>query len=411
MSVGRCGLSNDVGIGTRMKVALLGFTVDEATYDEIARGDSVLPAQTFNFSWALVDALVVGGGCAVSLMSVAPVSDWPQNRRVVWGRAQISRGSVAGEMLPFINLPVLKHLTRFFACLIYGLPAIRKTGTEMLIIHGVHSPFLWFAALIRKMRLAKVVVVLTDPPGVVLRTDGHARRALKRLDIEVARRALRRVDGTIVLSKALEQDFAPRRPSLLMEGISRDLGLPDRTDSRPGRTIVIYAGGLYAEYGALDLAKAVHESDLNVELRMFGRGPAAQEIAALSKRDPRIIAPRALSRDDIVREYASASVLVQPRPADQTFVPYSFPSKLLEYMASGVPVISTRLPSIPADYEPFALWANGSGPTAIRAALHRFVQMSHAERRSLGAAARDYVMLEKSALAQGKRIAKFLAEL
>lgn len=46
-----------------------------------------------------------------------------------------------------------------------------------------------------------------------------------------------------------------------------------------------------------------------------------------------------------------ATLLINPRPSNEEFTKYSFPSKNLEYMASGTPLLATDLPGIPAEYK------------------------------------------------------------
>ena len=44
---------------------------------------------------------------------------------------------------------------------------------------------------------------------------------------------------------------------------------------------------------------------------------------------------------------------MNPRSADAEYTKYSFPSKTIEYLATGVPVVMNRLPGIPEEYEYF----------------------------------------------------------
>ena len=54
-----------------------------------------------------------------------------------------------------------------------------------------------------------------------------------------------------------------------------------------------------------------------------------------------------VTNDEIVRLQCEATLLVNPRPSDKEFCKYSFPSKTIEYMASGTPVLMTKLPGVP----------------------------------------------------------------
>jgi len=50
-------------------------------------------------------------------------------------------------------------------------------------------------------------------------------------------------------------------------------------------------------------------------------------------------------------------------------VRYSFPSKLIEYMASATPVLTTRLPGIPPEYEPYVYWIEDDSVEGIEHSL------------------------------------------
>ena len=61
------------------------------------------------------------------------------------------------------------------------------------------------------------------------------------------------------------------------------------------------------------------------------------------------VAPNAV----IVEEELKATLLVNPRPTGEEYTKYSFPSKNMEYMASGTPVLTTCLPGMPAEYNEY----------------------------------------------------------
>ena len=50
-------------------------------------------------------------------------------------------------------------------------------------------------------------------------------------------------------------------------------------------------------------------------------------------------------------KYKNADLLVSPRLPDDFTTRYTFPSKVLEYITSGTPVLSNKLPGIPVEYD------------------------------------------------------------
>ncbi|MEU8162835.1 glycosyltransferase [Micromonospora parva] len=410
------------------RVLLLGFTIGDDLFRHIVAHDVVMPTQTHTFAWALVRSIRAAGS-PVRLLSAAPASTFPRNRQIRFRSGRFEQDGVQGELLGFVNLLGLKHLTRFVAVVRAGSRTLRQHGDDVLLIHGVHSPFLWFGALVAWRRSVRVVPVLTDPPGVVLPEDGRIVRALRRLDHTLVRLALRRCSGVVVLTTALAEDFAPSLPRLVMEGIC-DPPPAEASTAHPTRPLVsarprvapdeapavcrdvVYAGGLTRAYGVDRLVEAFRGmDDPDLRLFLFGRGELEEWSRTQAEADPRIAAPELLDRAALMPRLARASVLVNPRPVDQSFVRYSFPSKLIEYLSTGVPVVTTRLPGIPPDYDPYLCFAESDTAKGLRDVLLRVLAMAPEERAALGGAGAAFVRRTRGPEAQGERLRSFLADL
>jgi glycosyltransferase involved in cell wall biosynthesis len=368
-----------------------------------------MPTQTHTFAWSLARSLN-RAGAEITLLSATPASTFPINRRLVFMGASFKTEGLAGRMLGFVNLLVLKHLTRSMACLIGGIRALRQWRTEVLVVHGVHSPFLWFAVLARLVCVAKVVAVLTDPPGVVLPTDGRISSALKQLDVYIVKLALRRYDGVIALTKELGTDFAPNVPAFVMEGFFEEP--PQASSSKRPKSKVLtiaYAGGLTRAYGVDRLVYAVKGLDRrDIRLALFGRGELEEWISAQAEEDARIERARFMDRASLGDELRSAHVLVNPRPTTEEFVKYSFPSKIMDYLATRVPIVTTRLPGIPAEYGRFLVFSDSDSPDSLRAAIQRVMEMDVAEVDRLSESAFEFAKSSRSIDGQGRRIVAFL---
>jgi len=61
----------------------------------------------------------------------------------------------------------------------------------------------------------------------------------------------------------------------------------------------------------------------------------------------------------------TSHLLLHPRPVNSPVTLYSFPSKLIEYLASGTPVLSTRLKSIPIDLLPYINLSQADTPSSF----------------------------------------------
>ncbi|MFG1779345.1 glycosyltransferase family 4 protein [Micromonospora sp. NPDC049048] len=397
-----------------VRVVLLGFTVPDDLFAEVMARDTIMAVQTHTFAWGLVRSLRAAG-CPVSLLSAAPVSNWPGNRQLRFRSGTFRQEGVDGRLLGFVNLLGLKHLTRFLSVWRTGRRMLRGGKADVLLVHGVHSPFLWFAALCGRRLGVRVVPVLTDPPSVDLPTDGWLVRRLRRLDRALVRAALARCSGAVTLTDALGEDFAPDLPRLVMEGIFNPADPAVAATGRPtatGTREVVYAGGLSRAYGVDRLVEAFRAlPGTDLRLRVYGRGELDGWLRDQAAADPRVAPPELLPREALLPRLARAAVLVNPRPVDQDFVRWSFPSKLIEYLSAGVPVVTTALPGIPDEYRPWLLFAETDTADGLREAVDRALRLGPAEHARIAHGGAAFVRETRGPSAQGRRMRDFLAGL
>ena len=115
--------------------------------------------------------------------------------------------------------------------------------------------------------------------------------------------------------------------------------------------MVFYSGTLARRYGVLNLIKAFSLIvDSSYRLWICGEGDSRSEIQDFSKNDKRIFYYGQLPTEKVFQLQKQATVLVNPRTSEGEFSKYSFPSKTMEYLASGTPTILFKLDGIPDEY-------------------------------------------------------------
>lgn len=388
---------------------LLGFTVPDALADRLFALDPMPAVQTHRFAWSLARSIRHGFG-EVRLLSTAPVQNYPIVRRLGFRGGRFAAGGIEGTTLGFVNLLVLKHVTRFLACL-FALPRVLGGWRiNAVFIHGVHTPFLLYGYVLGLFGV-KVVPVLTDLPGIVLPTDSRLARILKRLDRRVVGFFLRRATAVVALAPDLVAHFPGLDRTLIVPGIVNQEWLDLLEAATPSvktadTPTVLYAGGLSAAYGIdrlLDGAAAVPE----VRLRLFGKGDQVPRVERGGI--PNISYGGFASAAELAREVLAAAILVNPRPTDTRFAQASFPSKLLEYAAAGRTVLTTRIPSIPADLAPWFAYIEDESAAGIADAIRREAARPAAERSRAADQARQIAIREYSESALGAKLAALLA--
>ena len=103
-----------------------------------------------------------------------------------------------------------------------------------------------------------------------------------------------------------------------------------------------------------------------------------------------------------------ATLLVNPRPTHEEFVKYSFPSKTMEYMASGTPVLTTKLPGMPKEYYEYVDFIHSETPDGVAQALKQVLSLTDETLFEKGCRAREFVLKHKNNVVQARKILKML---
>lgn len=197
-----------------------------------------------------------------------------------------------------------------------------------------------------------------------------------------------------------------------MEGILNEYGPKTSEVQKAFPGGIMYAGRLHEKYGVMRLIEAfelLEEKD--IELWLFGDGTAVREIQDYASKNPRIRYFGQVSREEILRYEQRATLLVNPRSVQDEFTQYSFPSKVIEYMHSGTPLVMTKLKGIPEEYFDYGFVVEDNRPDWMAQVLSKALSMSDGELASIGARASTFISENKSAAVQGKRIKDFLLKL
>lgn len=391
-------------------VMLLGFTVPDKVAKNLFALDLGPAVQTHKFAWSLTRALKAGFGTVI-LASSCPIQNYPLGKKIIFKGGEFEEQNVDGVMLGFINLIILKHLTRFIACLFVLPRLIARKNVELIFVHGTHTPFLIFGLLARVFG-KRMVVVLTDPPGVLLPTDKLLSRALKKVDIYLVSTILKFADAVVSLAPELINRFAVNKPFLVFPGIlestlASKLSVEKKTQQEGKPFTIVYAGGLSKAYGVDRLLEAISSFDQgeNIQIRLFGRGDQEGSIQQLANGDARFYYGGFVTSEELIPELLQADLLINPRPTHEEFAGMSFPSKLIEYLATGRPVLTTKIASIPETYVPYFSFIVDESPKGIKEAIEDIMQISSADRDVFGSAGCKFINADASESVIGFKIA------
>lgn len=376
------------------------------------------------FQERLLSSLANEGVVADGIYVQRPVPSFPAHKRFWYGKSvgTVAEGRFRVVALPFINLGPLKTLTIgtgiFLELLVWGWRH-RTESDRLILLYNVSAPPGIVSVLAGWLTRTAVIAVVADiqVPGSGL----VGRNLLRRIEYWMQAWVLPRCQGLVVLTREIVRDFAPNARYIQMEGAVPDGGadapvtLRDVSEAAAPPTwdtpiILMYSGGLSELKGIPLLLEAMGllETD-RFRLWITGDGPLRGLVERACANDARItywgFAPYA----KVCELMGKATVLVNPHSTSLESAHYVFPSKLLEYLATGIPVISTVTTSDMLDeYGPVIFPVLEESPAALAEVVMQVAALPRESLREFGAGARAFVLRNKSWTTQGARIAAFI---
>lgn len=255
----------------------------------------------------------------------------------------------------------------------------------------------------------KNTFIITDLPQFISSMNKKNRRKI--VD-KLILKMMKCADAYVLLTEQMSELLnSKRKPESIIEGFCdkhETEQLPELSVKYP-KLVCMYAGSLHREYGIDKLIEAfVLLNRTDCELHVYGSGNYETEIRNICNRYSNVFFGGVRSNEFILQEERKASLLINPRPSDAEYTKYSFPSKTLEYMASGTPVLMTKLPSLPDEYIPYIYLIETESIEGYKEALETTISQGANALLEKGKQAQLFVRMNKTGVSQGEKICKDL---
>lgn len=346
------------------------------------------------FSRLLVKGLQANGAQVLAVSNPPNVA----GKKVYVPSVRETEDGVQYKYVPYFNLPILKYLCLFIYTFFYVLFWGMKRRKDKAIVCDVLAVSICMGTLFAsKINRVKCVAVVTDIYGLMV---GNAPQSLiVRLAAKLNDWYSSSFNKYILLTEQMNDVVNPKgRPHIVMEALC-DSSLAPETNEKVEKVhprTVIYAGGLYEKYGLKMLAEGFTKANLeDAKLVYYGSGSYVDEFKTLCKKHSNLEYCGVVPNDVVVAEELKATLLVNPRFTTEKFTKYSFPSKNMEYMASGTPLLTTNLPGMPKEYHPYVFLFKEETVDGYAEAIRSALSYSERELVSFGRKAREFVLLNK----------------
>lgn len=319
---------------------------------------------------------------------------------------------IEGENISFINLIGFKHYFKYrkLKQKLYSFLSKEINNNVIFIIYDLYEPFLSALADLKDKFTFKSFVIVPDLPGFTGVSNSFLHQILGKYYEFKLNKSLINIDGYILLCDAMQEKLPmDNKKYIVVEGIFNSIKI--KTEKKANNLkILFYSGAMDERNGVINLLKAFSllEGD-DYRLILCGLGNAVPEIQEAKKKDQRIDFRGQLPREEIIRiQCNEATLLLNPRPAVGEFTKYSFPSKTMEYFASGKPVLMYKLPGVPNEYYKYCYCFEDCDPYSMAQKINEVCSMDIEILRAKGKDAQNFIFESKTPEVQIEKVLNFI---
>jgi glycosyltransferase involved in cell wall biosynthesis len=376
-----------------------------------------LEQQAQKYHRLMVEGFVKKEEVKVTVLTGLPVTSANTSQKLFKGETEVV-DNVTFKYLSLFNVMIIKHIMIFWGCFFNTLKLCLKDEDTVVICDVLNISISSGALLAAKITGRKNIGIVTDVPKFFEQNSKENKRELKR----VIEKSITVINTYIMNSFAsyvfLTQQMdtlinKKNRPYVVIEG-QVDINMnsvPNIIENKYEKKVCIYAGALQKKYGIENLTKAFIKAVIkNAELHLYGNGDYEEELNNICREHSNIKYFGVMPNDYVVKEQLKASLLINPRPTNEEYTKYSFPSKNMEYMVSGTPVLTTMLPGMPVEYYPYVYLIDNETIEGLTNSLRYVLSKPKEELHDFGCKSKEFVLIVKNNVIQARRILEMVKD-
>ncbi len=281
-------------------------------------------------------------------------------------------------------------------------------------------------SILKKMNLKNSIFVTDSINTQVVKTANKMGQLFKRPVIGVCTDSPSNISGTrrsyalnilaqaehfsgyIALTEGLKDLYNPNeKPSYVFEGLVEDRKFPKPNEKT--NPYFFFGGALMEKYGVYQLIEAFKIlKPKDIDLYICGHHGDKEMLKAAIKGNNRIKYLGLLNVNKVMELEQNSIACINPRPFTEDLDRFSIPSKTLEYMAMGRPVISVKNSALKEKFPDDIIWLDGANESDLVHGMKAVLKMSEAEREAMGQRIKNRVLQLYSLDALSNNIQPFL---
>ena len=398
-----------------MRILYIGSIYAPQTKDEIIsniKRNKPLLTATDLFQRNILKGFVQNN-LQIDILTVPPVPSYPFNYRKPYINTFNFKveNNINAVNIGHCTIPIIKSISIFFKLVncIFNMVSKSNTDSIVIVIYSPNPVFLLAANLIKALYFRKKIfsTLIIGDVLVLQKTFSFVKKIQLIFDNLVSKLLYGYTDYFILLSKHLKDKYPKvnHKKTVIVEGIYSPSDLPEKVEDKFDLPVVLYTGSLQEFTGINILVDAFMKiKNPNLRLIICGSGFYSSYIEKMASIDDRICYKGNIDREDVLLLQKKARLLVNPRQPNYELTKYSFPSKTMEYLASGTPVLMYKLLGIPEEYFQFCYTLTDLSVDELASKIDEIVSQTDFELQKKGEDAKRFILENKTARIQVKKI-------
>lgn len=349
---------------------------------------------------------------SVSVINLPFIGAYPKRYDDVYFRPLESTESLGRATVfnvGFLNLSVVKNIHKVILAVTQIIAHVNKHNGKdcVLICYSMHLPFLVACHIVKRIKKdVHLCVIIPDLPEYMSVRTGLMKAVFDGLS-KVSYFVVNRADSIVAITAQMLNVFQSAMKKVVIEGIADEKYL---SAAEPERKLnyFLYTGTLDRRYGIRNLLDSFIASGIDhYELLICGDGDDRKHVETISAAHSQVKFLGQLDRSEVLNYQRQAKLLINPRDNESAFTKFSFPSKVIEYMSSGTPVLMYELDGIPDEYYEFC-FVVPLGDNGLKDKLLEVSRLSDEALLAKGRSAKRFILDNKM---PGVQVRKLLEEI
>lgn len=383
-------------------------------FNELFERSKIKPAQPAQkYHQLMVGGLAQNKGTSIKILSAIPVNRSMSTK--LYFKSEIEEvNGIEYRYLAFINFPILRHIWLFFTCFFSALKWCLNNKKGVIICDVLNITVSMATLLASRIARRSSIGIVTDVPSFLAGISKNRINFASKIVVLINTFTMNRFNSYVFLTEYMNVLINKKlKPHVVIEGLV-DIDIVNTLNELSGKyekKVCIYAGNLRNVYGIKLLTDAFIDAGVdNTELHIYGSGDFEEELKKICQEHTNIKYFGVVHNDIIVKEQLKATLLVNPRPTNEEYTKYSFPSKNMEYMVSGTPTLTSNLPGMPKEYKQYVYLIDDETVEGLTNTLRVVLSKTKEELHQKGIIAKDFVLHNKNNIIQAKKILDIINE-